>query len=71
MLGDSVAIAEDDLGPFNLKCRCVYIEGFNPEALARRKLHKHCAPIVLALSKRSNTRVRERSTGSPGVAYRS
>ena len=35
MLGDSVAIAERNLAPFNLKCRCVYIEGFNPEALAR------------------------------------
>lgn len=40
MLGDSVAIVERNLVPFNLKCRCVYIEGFNPEALAR-ELRKH------------------------------
>lgn len=59
MLGDSVAIAENNLGPFNLKCRCVYIEGFNPEALAR-ELNKHAAHADgLAFVALEHPRVRE------------
>jgi len=33
MLGDYVEIAREQLEPFNVQCRCRYIEGFNPQAL--------------------------------------
>lgn len=39
MLGDYIAFAEDQLAPFNVKCKCHHIEGFNPEVLAQRLLH--------------------------------
>ncbi|WP_050465129.1 LacI family DNA-binding transcriptional regulator [Herbaspirillum autotrophicum] len=39
MLGDYIAFAEDQLAPFNVKCKCHHIEGFNPAVLAQRLLH--------------------------------
>jgi len=39
MLGDYIAFAEDQLAPFNVKCKCHHIEGFNPSVLAKRLLH--------------------------------
>jgi len=40
MLGDHVERVEGQMLPFNVKCRCVYVEGFNPELLAK-KLMEH------------------------------
>ena len=34
MLGDTVASAEDAWAPFNVRCRCHYIDSFDPQALA-------------------------------------
>ncbi|WP_034298502.1 LacI family DNA-binding transcriptional regulator [Herbaspirillum sp. RV1423] len=39
MLGDYIAFSEEQLAPFNVKCKCHHIEGFNPSVLARRLLH--------------------------------
>ncbi|MFL9926390.1 LacI family DNA-binding transcriptional regulator [Herbaspirillum lusitanum] len=39
MLGDYIGFAEEQLAPFNVKCRCHHIEGFNPRVLAQRLLH--------------------------------
>jgi LacI family transcriptional regulator len=33
MLADAVEYSEDVLAPFNVKCRCEFIKGFNPDAL--------------------------------------
>lgn len=38
MLGDTIGYSQDHLSPFNVKCRCEFIEGFNPEVLARSLL---------------------------------
>lgn len=59
MLIDCVEFSEEQLAPFNVKCRCHTIEGFNPEALARRllQLGKRCDGIAfMALE---DPRVRE------------
>ena len=34
MLGDTISYSQEHLAPFNVKCRCEFIEGFNPQALA-------------------------------------
>ena len=34
LLGNYIVFAEDLLVSFNVKCRCHYIESFNPAALA-------------------------------------
>ncbi len=39
MLGDYIAFSEEQLAPFNVKCKCHHIEGFNPSVLAKRLLH--------------------------------
>ena len=39
MVGDYIAFAEEQFQPFNVKCRCHFIEGFNPAVLAERLLH--------------------------------
>lgn len=39
MLGDYIGFAEDHLTPFNVRCKCHHIEGFNPRVLAQRLLH--------------------------------
>src|SRR5690606_41990078 len=33
MLGDYVDIAHEQFEPFNVQCRCRYVEGFNPQVL--------------------------------------
>lgn len=38
MLGDFIDFSEDELAPFNVKCRHVFIEGFNPKVLAESLL---------------------------------
>jgi LacI family transcriptional regulator len=38
MLGDTIGYSQDHLSPFNVKCRCEFIEGFNPKALAESLL---------------------------------
>lgn len=40
MLGDTVAYSAEHLAPYNVKCRCEFIEGFNPGALAA-SLQRH------------------------------
>ncbi len=40
LLGDYVDRVETQLVPFNVKCRCVHVEGFDPELLAA-SLRKH------------------------------
>ena len=40
MLGETVAFMEDQLAPFNVRCKAHFIEGFNPQVLAER-LHHH------------------------------
>jgi len=39
MLGDYIGFAEEQLAPFNVRCKCHHIEGFNPRVLAQRLLH--------------------------------
>jgi LacI family transcriptional regulator len=39
MLGDFIDFAGDELTPFNVRCRHVFIEGFNPAGLAASLLH--------------------------------
>jgi len=39
MLGDYIGFAEEQLAPFNVRCRYHHIEGFNPQVLAQRLLH--------------------------------
>lgn len=39
MLGDYIGFAADHLTPFNVRCKCHHIEGFNPRVLAQRLLH--------------------------------
>lgn len=59
MLADCIEFSEEQLAPFNVKCRCHTIEGFNPEALARRlsQLGRRCDGIAfMALE---DPRVRE------------
>lgn len=34
MLGDTIDYSQEHLAPFNVKCKCEFIEGFNPQALA-------------------------------------
>lgn len=40
MLGDYVDVAREQLEPFNVQCRCRYIEGFNPQALVDNLLRE-------------------------------
>jgi LacI family transcriptional regulator len=40
LLGDYVGRVETQMVPFNVRCRCVHVEGFNPELLAATLL-KH------------------------------
>lgn len=40
MLGDTVDYSQEHLAPFNVKCKCEFIEGFNPQALAA-SLRRH------------------------------
>jgi LacI family transcriptional regulator len=39
MLGDYIEFAQHQLAPSNVRCRCHFIEGFNPAVLAERLLH--------------------------------
>lgn len=39
MLGETVSTLEDQLAPFNVRCRSLAIEGFNARVLADRLLH--------------------------------
>ncbi|RZJ12308.1 MAG: LacI family DNA-binding transcriptional regulator, partial [Haliea sp.] len=39
MLGDVIGYAQDHWAPYNVRCHAVYIESFNPEALARALRH--------------------------------
>lgn len=39
MLGDYIGFAEQQLAPFNVRCKYHHIEGFNPRVLAQRLLH--------------------------------
>ena len=34
MLGDTVDYSAEHLAPYNVKCKCEFIEGLNPQALA-------------------------------------
>ncbi len=38
MLGDFIDFSEDELAPFNVRCRHAFIEGFNPNVLAESLL---------------------------------
>ena len=38
MLGDYIASSAEPLAPFNVTCRCQFVEGFNPAALAETLL---------------------------------
>jgi LacI family transcriptional regulator len=40
MLGDYVDVAREQLEPFNVQCRCRYIEGFNPQVLVDNLLRE-------------------------------
>jgi len=39
MLGDTIGYSQEHLTPFNVKCRCEFVEGFNPQVLAASLLH--------------------------------
>lgn len=40
MLGDIVSIAHEQFEPFNVQCRCRFIEGFNPHVLVKSLLRE-------------------------------
>ena len=39
MLGDAIDYSQDQLAPFNVQCKCEFIEGFNPQALGTALRH--------------------------------
>ena len=40
MLGEHISSAHEQLAPFNVACHCRFVEGFDPEALARNLRHQ-------------------------------
>lgn len=48
MLGDVIGYSQDHWAPFNVRCQTEFIEGFNPEALARQllRLGRKCDGIA-------------------------
>lgn len=59
MLGDYVAFAAEQAAPFNVRCRCHFIESFNPDVLARRLLHHGRRGDGVAFMALDHPRVRE------------
>lgn len=59
MLGDYVGRVESQMLPFNVKCRCVYVEGFNPELLAKKLLEHGRRSDGIALVALDHPLVRE------------
>lgn len=39
MLGDTIGYSQEHWAPYNVRCRVEFVEGFNPEVLARSLLH--------------------------------
>jgi LacI family transcriptional regulator len=59
MLGETVDFLADPLGPYNVRCRAHFIEGFNPEVLAERLLHHGRRNDGVAMMALEHPRVRE------------
>ena len=59
MLGDAIDSVKHTLAPFNLQCRCVYVEGFDAEALAQSLLKNAEHADGIAFVALEHPRIRE------------
>lgn len=59
MLGETVGFMEDQLAPFNVRCKAHAIESFNPQTLAERLLHHGRRSDGVALMPLEHPLVRE------------
>ena len=70
MLGDFIDFAGDELAPFNVRCKHVFIEGFNPAALAESLLRYGRNADAIAFMALEHPAVHEavRRLGAAGVS---
>lgn len=59
MLADCIRFSQEQLAPFNVHCRCHLIEGFDPQAMARRLLQLGRRSDGIAFMALEDPRVRE------------